>query len=321
VSTKPIDPELMVVLFGVNRSLSITYPNLSRQVLEPLERQAVPYAISWAFNEIGALCNPRSSEVGLQTEFDSARALKALQGTLLDQDHVDRIIQPQFEAAAACGDPWDDDFVSLRNHLRYPYVLQVATRQALALAPRCRWLFFVRPDLLFSEPLDLAGLIASHPDPHQEVVISASWHRWWGGTNDRFALVTRGAAETYGLRYGQIDTFLRGGAGLLHAESFLQWCLDQQPAIGQLPSISTMAHRVRCKQSTQLLAPLDLSLPGLVAAQRALLGSVREWLGQEALAKRRALRGWMGRVRRYGGQPLRSWRPRPGVFGDQNRSR
>jgi hypothetical protein len=192
MNAKLANPELMVVLFGVNRAHSITYPNLTRQVLEPLERQAVNYAISWAFNEIGALRNPRSGEVGLPTEFDSARALKALQGTLLDQDHVDRIIQPQFEAAAACGDPWDDGFVSLRNHLRYLYVLQVATRQALALAPHCRWFFFVRPDLLFSEPLDLAGLIANHPNPHQEVVISASWHRWWGGTNDRFALVTRG---------------------------------------------------------------------------------------------------------------------------------
>ena len=295
MSTKLTDPELMVVLFGLNRSLSITYPNLSRQVLDPLERQAVPYATSWAFNEIGALNNPRSGEVGLQTEFDSARALKALQGTLLDQDHVDRVIQPQFDAAAACGDPWDDGFVSLRNHLRYLYVLQVATRQALNLAPRCRWFFFVRPDLLFSEPLDLAGLIASYPDPHPEVVISASWQRW-GGTNDRFALVTRGAAETYGLRYEQIDTFLRQGVGPLHAESFLQWCLDQQPAIGQSPSISAMAHRVRCKEATQLLATFDLSLPGLVAAQRAVLGSVREWLGQEALAKRQALQGWMGRV-------------------------
>jgi hypothetical protein len=225
MNAKLANPELMVVLFGVNRALSITYPNLTRQVLEPLERQAVNYAISWAFNEIGALRNPRSGEVGLPTEFDSARALKALQGTLLDQDHVDRIIQPQFEAAAACGDPWDDGFVSLRNHLRYLYVLQVATRQALALAPHCRWFFFVRPDLLFSEPLDLAGLIANHPNPHQEVVISASWHRW-SGTNDRFALVTRGAAETYGLRYGQIDTFLREGVAPLHAELFLQWCLD-----------------------------------------------------------------------------------------------
>jgi len=320
MNAKLANPELMVVLFGVNRALSITYPNLTRQVLEPLERQAVNYAISWAFNEIGALRNPRSGEVGLPTEFDSARALKALQGTLLDQDHVDRIIQPQFEAAAACGDPWDDGFVSLRNHLRYLYVLQVATRQALALAPHCRWFFFVRPDLLFSELLDLGGLIADHPDPYQEVVISASWHRW-SGTNDRFALVTRGAAETYGLRYGQIDTFLREGVGPLHAELFLQWCLDQQPAIGQLPSISIRAHRVRCKESTQLLAPLDLSLPGLVAAQKALLGSVREWLGEEALAKRRALRGWMGRVRRYWVQPLSSWRLRAGVFGDQNRSR
>lgn len=152
------------------------------------------------------------------------------------------------------------------------------------------------------------------------MVISASWHRW-SGTNDRFALVTRGAAETYGLRYGQIDTFLREGVGPLHAELFLQWCLDQQPAIGQLPSISIRAHRVRCKESTQLLAPLDLSLPGLVAAQKALLGSVREWLGEEALAKRRALRGWMGRVRRYWGQPWSSWRPRADGFGDQNRSR
>jgi hypothetical protein len=302
MNAKLANPELMVVLFGVNRALSITYPNLTRQVLEPLERQAVNYAISWAFNEIGALRNPRSGEVGLPTEFDSARALKALQGTLLDQDHVDRIIQPQFEAAAACGDPRDDGFVSLRNHLRYLYVLQVATRQALALAPHCRWFFFVRPDLLFSEPLDLAGLIANHPNPHQEVVISASWHRW-SGTNDRFALVTRGAAETYGLRYGQIDTFLREGVAPLHAELFLQWCLDQQPAIGQLPSISIRAHRVRCKESTELLAALDLSLPGLVAAQLALLGSVRAWLGQQALVKRRALRGWMGRVRRCLGHP------------------
>jgi hypothetical protein len=312
MSAKRVDPELMVVLFGVNRALSVTYPNLHRQVLEPLNRQGVPYAISWAFNEIGALRNPRSGEVGLQTEFDSARALKALQGTLLDQDHVDRIIQPQFEAAAACGDPWDDEFLSLRNHLRYLYVLQVATRQALALAPHSRWFFFVRPDLLFSEPLDLAGLIANHPDPHQEVVISASWHRW-NGTNDRFALVTRRAAETYGLRYGQIGTFLREGAGPLHAEIFLQWCLDQQPAIGQLPTISAMAHRLRCKESTQLMAALDLSLPGLVAAQRALLGSVREWLGQQALVKRWVLRGWMGRVRRGWGHTWGS--------GDQNRSR
>ena len=320
MSTKPADPELMVVLFGVNRALSITYPNLTRQVLEPLERQEVPYAISWTFNQIGALRNPRSREVGLQTEFDSARALKALQGTLLDQDHVDRITKPHFEAAAACGDPWDDGFISLRNHLRYLYVLQVATRQALDLAPHCRWFFLVRPDLLFSDPLDLAGLIANHPNPHQEMVISASWHRW-SGTNDRFALVTRGAAETYGLRYGQIDTFLREGVGPLHAELFLQWCLDQQPAICQSPSISAMAHRVRCKEATQLLAALDLSLQGLVAAQRALIGSALEWLGQRALGKWWVLRGWMGRVPRGWGFTSSSWRPRAGVFGDQNRSR
>jgi hypothetical protein len=281
VSAKPADPELMVVLFGVNRALSITHPNLQRQVLEPLERQAVRHGISWAFNEIGALRNPRSREVGLSTEFDSARALKALQGTLLDQEYVDRITQPDFEAAAASGDPWDDGFVSLRNHLRYLYVLQVSSQQALALAPHCRWFFFVRPDLLFAEPLDLAGLIASHPDPHQEVLVSASWQRW-GGTNDRFALATRGAAETYGLRYGQIGTFLRQGVGPLHAEIFLQWCLDQRPEIRQSPSISATAHRVRCKESPQLLAAMDLSLPGLVAAQRAVLGSVQEWMNQRS---------------------------------------
>jgi len=36
MNAKLANPELMVVLFGVNRALSITYPNLTRQVLERL---------------------------------------------------------------------------------------------------------------------------------------------------------------------------------------------------------------------------------------------------------------------------------------------
>jgi len=321
VGAKPADPELMVVLFGVNRALSITQPNLQRQVLEPLERQAVRYGISWAFNQIEALRNPRSRELGLQTEFDSARALNALQGTLLDQEHVDRIIKPQFDAAAACGDPWDDGFVSLRNHLRYLYVLQVSTRQALALAPQCRWFFFVRPDLIFAEPLDLAGLIASHPAPHQEVLVSASWQRW-GGTNDRFALATRGAAKTYGLRFGLIGAFLRQRARPLHAEIFLQWCLDQQPAIQQLPSISVTAHRVRCKQSPQLLAAMDLSLPGLVAAQSALIGSLQEWMKQRSSGEIKAeLARLDGESAAQLGPLLEHLMPWGVAYGDQDPSR
>lgn len=269
-------PSLVIVMFGVNRNLSTTYHNLDQQVLKPLRSRGVRYALTWAFSETSALSNPRSKEIGAEPEFGSARLLSALQGSYINQAYIDHLTSDLFIEACRHGDPWEDDFHSICNHIRYLYTLKIASIQAFVMAPRCKWFLFLRPDLIFSDALDVESLISSYSSSDKELAITPAWHRW-DGTNDRICLATRQAAEVYGLRFERADEYLSIEAKPLHAEVFLQWCLDQRNDVCQLPIINSRAHRIRCNESPQLIPELDATLSAILSAQKALLGTARRW--------------------------------------------
>jgi hypothetical protein len=232
--------------------------------------------LTFVFSETLALSNMRSGEIGIQPEFSSARLLDALQGSYINQNFIDHTVNDLFIAACRNGDPWADAFQSMRNHIRYLYILKMASIQAFAIAPRCKWFLFLRPDLIWSDPLEVATLISTHGSSGKEMAITPSWHRW-DGTNDRICLATREAAEVYGLRYESVCQFLTTEAKPLHAESFLQWCLDNRDDIEQLPIINTRAHRIRSSRSPLLIPEFDATLSGIICAQKALLENLRLW--------------------------------------------
>lgn len=210
-------PRIAIAFFGITRSLDHTLPSIERNVVGPA-RDAGAVTVYAHFFEQTAIDNPRSGEKAMLNPNDHKR---------LPIDHLQLeapnacLALRDFEGFQAWGDPWADDFRSLRNLIHQLHSLACVSRRVLEDgADIC---LFVRPDLRYLDsfaPVLQAALRGTEPR-----VWTPDWQPF-GGLNDRFSLC-RGAEAiaAYGGRIAAAKPFCSAQDRPLHAEELVAFAL------------------------------------------------------------------------------------------------
>eukprot|EP00601_Ochromonadales_sp_CCMP2298_P015942 CAMPEP_0173237802 /NCGR_PEP_ID=MMETSP1142-20121109/12265_1 /TAXON_ID=483371 /ORGANISM="non described non described, Strain CCMP2298" /LENGTH=261 /DNA_ID=CAMNT_0014168557 /DNA_START=133 /DNA_END=918 /DNA_ORIENTATION=- len=105
------------------RSLRYTIHSLHHFMLTPIRRSGNTYEIFMhTYNFSGVYENARNNEVAAQLNFSDWKILKPDHILVEDQDEYDKYAN--YEQYMDMGDPWHNDYVSFRNHLRALHALQ-----------------------------------------------------------------------------------------------------------------------------------------------------------------------------------------------------
>lgn len=208
-----------IIFFGLNRSLSLTFDSINRNILMPLERLNVHADVYASFMDPGgSFINPRSNEINLNAEYDTVNLLKPKASWLIDQNKFDE----SFETIdfSSFRDSWDDNHQSTKNLLRQLYSIHYGFREALRIDDGYDYYLFFRPDLKYVDEFKfekyLSYLKAGRQDGR---IITPGW-KSAKGLNDRFAFCDRKGAEVYASRYAFAAQHMAKN-GLIHSETFL----------------------------------------------------------------------------------------------------
>jgi hypothetical protein len=194
--------------------------------------QALPTLLNTALAEAGALGelrlfhhlfmqdrvrNPRSNE---DTALDvSAYApFAGFDGELEPAGHCLR--RWPVEHLKAFGDYYSDGFRSVENLVHQLHSLWRVTQRLQAWQPDV--VLFLRPDLVYHEPIPARWIRAARSSP--ALVVVPDW-QWWGGLNDRLAVCGSTSYPSYGRRIECAARFCDSTQHALHAERLLRFAL------------------------------------------------------------------------------------------------
>ena len=231
-------PTVHVAVVGINRSLSRTHSSTTREILRPLESSRAfraRYSLTLITPPGGIITNPHSGEVGeVETAIPEPFATwPRTCVTAISPEAGDG--EPPLPADSFC-ESWQDHEL-LFTHLK-TFLHALDTSHKNHVAPHSPDLvIFIRPDIAIEGRL-WATLLRSRSN--KPVVYLPSWGRH-RGLNDRFAIMSASAAETYFTRGNIVDRFFIGGARL-NSERFLRHSL---PGATVSSSIYTPMPRVR----------------------------------------------------------------------------
>lgn len=222
-----------VAFFGITRSLRLTVSSIQERIIAPARAIASDVQLFGHFYDQGQINNPRSNELG---------ALDRDEYKLLELDVLEReapnacLALHDYEGLKTFGDPWKDDFVSLRNLVHQLHSLKRVTEMTMAWQPHM--VIFTRPDLYYHH--SATQHLEAQIGIDRECILLPDWAQWHG-FNDRFAIAKGdGAIRAYGMRIDRLGEYCRLGKKP-HAEQFLKFALKDVCVL----SIPFHASRVR----------------------------------------------------------------------------
>jgi hypothetical protein len=199
------------------------------------------------------ISNPRSGEFALPT--DPAEAdLLALDACRIDPQDPE-LIAGTLALARRYPDHYGDQYASARNLCFQLRSLAALWEMLAEVVTEQDWVAFLRPDLLYIDPLDLVGVAGRMTAEGADIAVPA-WQAW-GGLNDRFALTNARGAEIYATRLRRIAEAI-ASVGALHAETLLAYAV----ATERLRVLRLPARAIRIRANGQP-APADLMCFGL----------------------------------------------------------
>lgn len=208
-----------IVFFGLNRSLSLTFDSINRNILMPLRSLNVHADVYTSFMDPGSsFNNPRSKEINLNAEYDTVQLLTPKASWLIEQNKFDK----SFDEIdfSSFRDSWGDNHQSTKNLFRQLYSIQHGFREVLGIGEKYDYYFFFRPDLKYLDKFKFEKYLAYLEAGHQEGrIITPGWTSA-KGLNDRFALCDSKGAEAYASRYAFANQHMVA-YGLIHSETFL----------------------------------------------------------------------------------------------------
>ena len=213
--------KIVIVFFGITRSLSSTLPSIEKNIITPIRKFGNVSMLGHFFQQ-EAIDNPRSNENGLldQNEYK----LLNLDWTQLEKTDL-CLDKWQFQRICKHGDAWNDDFKSLKNLIHQLHSLYCVTQEAIKYQPDI--VLFCRPDLLYHDNFSPILNKAAHQTKKQNAYIP--FWQWQTGLNDRFAICTgRKSIEAYGMRIEQIQNYFETFNEPLHSERLLKFALARQ---------------------------------------------------------------------------------------------
>jgi hypothetical protein len=220
---------------GIARSLKHTVQAIRSHIVEPANQVGEVRIFTHLFDQ-AEINNPRSGEVG---ELDRSEYLLLESHEVRLEPSGDCLALHKFEDLKAFGDPWNNEFTSLRNLVHELHSLKEGWRMARAWQPDV--VLFLRPDLLYQA--SFSSLFDEISKGCRKGLCLPIWQGCWGA-NDRYAIATTyTAADTYANRIDRIFSYCEKSGEPLHAEIFLLHCLreDRTP----LWFTSIQARRIR----------------------------------------------------------------------------
>lgn len=236
--------------FGLVKNITPDHvASISTHVIQPLRAAGLTHIQAFVHTHIlSTISNPRNKEVNealYQTE--SLRLLKTLPHVVFTNVQlsnpittvdVDSYFSP-IEHYLKHGDPWPENpQVSLRMYFRQLDSLNQVTQMLQASGKIFDLVCFLRPDVYFETPLEVADITALRTANNTLGI--PSWHSY-SGYNDRFTIGKQPAAIVYGSRIRGIRAYAAHRRP--HAESYLKHVLDSN-RIAVRP-LGIRFHRVR----------------------------------------------------------------------------
>lgn len=225
---------ISVVFFGVPRCSAVTVPSIETRILAPLRRCGAVRVTYHLFRQ-GRIDNPRSGEAGdlNPSNYDFLATYAGALETPPDLRDTD-----DYRSLSQRGDRWGNDAATLHNSLRQLHALASSWGAVRQDDPDV--VVFLRPDLLYHDPIvpDVIRVVAGQPST--AVVPGWQWHH---GCNDRFAICGRLAAEAYATRGRLIGDWLRSCREPFESEALLAFAFRQAGI--EVAAMPLRASRVR----------------------------------------------------------------------------
>jgi hypothetical protein len=208
--------KITVAFYGIPRCTRISAPSIETHLLEPLRSLGDVAVVHHLW------------------KLDQVRSARSGENTALSEDAYDYfagfagVIEPaeafeegnEFKSWKRFGDPFNDNFGSLRNLMHQLQSLKRVTAQVKKMNPDV--VVFARPDLQYHDDISLSACRFAARFPKACVV--PIWN-WWAGFNDRFAICGKAAFEAYGTRVDRAIEFAQSSGRSIHSESLVKHTL------------------------------------------------------------------------------------------------
>ena len=211
---------ICICFFGLTRSLQLTYPSISKQIFSVFKESNITWDTYVHTYNLRELTNRRSKEFQCALDPDEYTLLDPFREMVQNQDVFDKSIT--LETYKKHGDPWSDNYKSLRNLLRQLNSLQQVTNLWVSEGKQYDAVIYLRPDLYYVAPFPIAQL-KECIEAKERQIYTPGWHKW-KGLNDRLAMGKPEIMQIYGTRFSVAASY--AAQKKLHAERFLAFVVS-----------------------------------------------------------------------------------------------
>ena len=211
--------KIAVCFRGISRSLTHNIASIRDNVISPAKEFGEVKIFTHLYDQT-EIDNPRSGEKG---KLNSAE-YHLLNSDWLSLESPDECLgYYNFEFLKSFGDPWGDDFYSLRNVVHALHSLKQGWLAAQAWGADAY--LFLRPDMFYHQ--SFSRVLADIQQKKRLGLCVPLW-QGWNGCNDTFAIAnTTAAARCYAERIDRVNNYCQLTGKPLSAELYLLDCLKE----------------------------------------------------------------------------------------------
>jgi hypothetical protein len=204
--------QIAIGFFGISRSLKWTAPSIRKNIVSPLKALG-NVRVYGHFYKISFIKNQRTGENN-SVDTDDYKNLKFDKLLIEKSDKV--LKEVNYKKIFLYGDAWNDNGKSLSNLIHQLSSLKKLATLIIKQKPDA--VILARPDLYYHD--NFLDVVKSHLRLPAHYVSLPQW-QWYGGVNDRFAVLGFEAFLAYANRLDDIHEFLKKEKKPLHSENFL----------------------------------------------------------------------------------------------------
>jgi len=234
------DVPIAICFFGLVKLHIGVQASIQRQIFDVLKRNGLNYHVYLHTYALGEVTNARNKEYRSKLDTNAWKKLAPHFWGVTDQGAFDSTVR--LKDYLKMGDAWPENRgVSLMNHLRALHSQKLVTGLWSGSGHAYRCVIYVRPDMVYFDPLDMQAVRgAMRAPPGKSVVYTPSW-QMERGYNDRMAVGSVAAMHAYGTRFDGVRAYAQ--RNMVHSETYLKYSMDRGGVV-RLP-LRTRAARVR----------------------------------------------------------------------------